>query len=75
MNGKWVRRLQRIFGNWGMSFFTPLASGGIGEVILESGTSFEQIILIAAINATFYTGLAISQEVKELGKEKDMSTT
>lgn len=67
---KTKKRILRGLGNWGVSFFTPLASGGIGNMVLDTPITFLNLLLISAINATFYTGLVISEEVRNYAKRK-----
>ena len=57
--------LIRIFGNFGVSFFSPLVGGNIAETMFDIGFTFEQIIIIALFSAIFVTGLSISKEAVE----------
>ncbi len=62
-----IKRIARVFGNFGVSFFSPLVSGNVAESIYDVGLTFEQTLIIAILAATFNTGLVIFQEVKEFG--------
>lgn len=64
------RILYRIAGNFGTAFFGPLLSGNAAEAIYDIGLSFEQILIIATLSATFTVGLMLSREMKELGNGK-----
>jgi hypothetical protein len=59
----------RILGNFGISFFSPLVGGNIAESIYNVGLTFEMSLTIAAISALFVTGLSISKEAAEWGKQ------
>jgi len=67
------RAIQRIFGNFGVSFFGPLASGSVAETLFDVGLQFNEILIIAAVAAAFQTGYTVSLEVKELGERKSVS--
>ncbi len=60
----------RIFGNFGVSFFSPLVSGNIAETVFEIGLTFEQTLIIALISSVFVTGLTISRELEKYGKSR-----
>jgi len=60
----------RIFGNFGVSFFSPLVSGNIAETIFDIGLTLEQTIIIALISSVFVTGLTISREMEKYGKSR-----
>ena len=66
-----IRRFARVLGNFGVSFFTPLAAINIGRAMFEvnDGLSFYQIIIVALISALFVTGLSISREAVDYGSE------
>tara|TARA_B100000029_G_scaffold269132_2_gene264488 strand:+ start:5411 stop:5632 length:222 start_codon:yes stop_codon:yes gene_type:complete len=66
-----ARSAARISGNFGVSFFSPLVGGNVAESIYDVGVSFEMSIVIALISAAFVTGLAISKEASEWGKQND----
>ena len=38
-----------MIGNWGLSFFGPLASGNVAETYYDIGITFEQTLVIATI--------------------------
>jgi apolipoprotein N-acyltransferase len=63
-----IRGVARITGNFGVSFFSPLVGGNVAESIYDVGLTFEMSIMIAAISALFVTGLSISKEASEWGK-------
>lgn len=67
MNSK--RALARIFGNFGIAFFSPLVGGNIADTIFNVNMTFYQMMIIAVISATFTTGLAVSKEIAEYGKK------
>ena len=58
----------RIGGNFGISFFSPLVGGNVAESIYDIGLTFEMSIVIAFISALFVTGLSISKEAAEWGR-------
>ena len=60
----------RIFGNFGVSFFSPLVSGNIAVTIFDLGLTFEQTIIIASLSSVFVTGLTISRELEKYGKSR-----
>ena len=60
----------RIFGNFGVSFFSPLVSGNIAETVFDMGLTFEQMLVIALISSVFVTGLTISRELEKYGKSR-----
>lgn len=71
MVSKKVRKASaRIFGNFGVSFFSPLVSGNIAETIFDIGLTLEQTIIIALISSVFVTGLTLSREMEKYGKSK-----
>jgi hypothetical protein len=63
-----VRGIARITGNFGVSFFSPLVGGNVAESIYDVGMTFDMTIFIALISAAFVTGLSISKEASEWGK-------
>ena len=63
-----IKPIARIGGNFGISFFSPLVGGNAAESIYDIGLSFEAMVVIAFISATFITGLSISREAHEWGK-------
>jgi hypothetical protein len=69
------RVLARIFGNFGVSFFGPLASGNVAETLFDVGLQFHEIIIIAALAALFNTGYLVSLEVKQNGERKNVSNS
>jgi|TARA_R110002020_G_scaffold475550_1_gene710867 apolipoprotein N-acyltransferase len=62
------RGIARIVGNFGVSFFSPLVGGNVAESIYDVGMTFDMTLMIAAISALFVTGLSISKEASEWGK-------
>ena len=58
----------RIGGNFGISFFSPLVGGNVAESIYDIGLTFEMSLVIAFISALFVTGLSISKEAAEWGR-------
>ena len=58
----------RIGGNFGISFFSPLVGGNVAESIYDIGLTFEMSLMIAFVSAIFVTGLSISKEAAEWGK-------
>jgi len=60
----------RIFGNFGVSFFSPLVSGNIAETVFDMGLTFEQTLIISLISSVFVTGLTISRELEKYGKSR-----
>ena len=60
--------IARIVGNFGVSFFSPLVGGNVAESIYDVGMTFDMTLMIAAISALFVTGLSISKEASEWGK-------
>ena len=69
MNAVVKRGLARVAGNFGISFFSPLVGGNVAESIYNVGLTFEMSLTISAISALFVTGLSISKEAAEWGKE------
>ena len=63
-----TKGIARIAGNFGISFFSPLVGGNVAESIYDVGLTFEMSMTIAAISALFVTGLSISKEAAEWGK-------
>ena len=61
--------IAKVTGNIGVSFFSTLVGGNVAESINDVGLTFEMSIMIAAISACFVTGLSISREVAEWGKQ------
>lgn len=68
MNLKWKKRILRIIGTWGVSFFGPLVSGNVAETIYNIGLTFEMILVIALTASLFQLGLGLSQEARDFGK-------
>ena len=68
MNLKWKKRIARITGTWGISFFSPLVSANTAETIFHIGLTFEMTIVIALVASIFQLGLGLSQELKDFGK-------
>ena len=67
---KITKACARIFGNFGVSFFSPLVSGNIAETVFDIGLTLEQTIIIALISSVFVTGLTISREMEKYGKSR-----
>lgn len=68
------RRLQKgivkIIGNFGISFFSPLAGGNLAETIFNYNTSLEQLLVLSIFSAVFVTGLSISKEAVEWSRDE-----
>ena len=60
----------RMIGNWGLSFFGPLASTNVAETYFELGLTFEQTLVIAFISSLISTGYVISGEAKKYGENR-----
>ena len=60
----------RILGNFGVSFFGPLVAGNVANSLFDSGLTFDQTVIIAALASLFQTGLAISKEAQAYGERK-----
>jgi hypothetical protein len=63
-----IKPVARIGGNFGISFFSPLVGSNVAESIYDIGLTFEMSIVIAFISALFVTGLSISKEAAEWGR-------
>ena len=69
-----IKPIARIGGNFGISFFSPLVGGNAAESIYDIGLSLvtaksaEAMVVIEFISATLITGLSISREAHEWGK-------
>lgn len=64
--GKVSKAVARVVGNWGISFFSPLAST---NVVLD--LEFVESVLIALISSSIVAGLTISYEVSKYGGTTD----
>ncbi len=60
--------LAKIAGNFGISFFSPLVGGNAAELLFDVGLTFQMALWIALFSALFITGLSISKEAAEWGK-------
>lgn len=67
---KRVKAIARILGNFGISFFSPLIGGNVADTIFNIDMSIIQMLSVSLIAASFTTGLAISREAVEYGKNK-----
>ena len=67
---KRVKAIARILGNFGVAFFSPLIGGNVADSVFNIDMSLVQVISVALIAAAFTTGLAISREAVEYGKNK-----
>ena len=47
----------RLIGNWGASFFGPLASSSVANSIYDLGLTFDNTLVIAGVSSIFVTGL------------------
>ena len=65
-----VKAIARILGNFGIAFFSPLIGGNVADSVFNVDMTFIQVISVSLIAATFTTGLAISREAVEYGKNK-----
>ena len=68
--GKISKALARIFGNFGVSFFSPLVSGNVASTMFDIPITFEQTLVIALFSSLFVTGLTFSRELERYGKRK-----
>ncbi len=68
--GKVGKAFARIFGNFGVSFFSPLVSGNVASTMFEIPITFEQTIIIALFSSVFVTGLTFSRELERYGKSR-----
>ncbi len=62
--------LLRMIGNWGLSFFGPLASTNVAETYFDLGLTFDQTVIIAFISSLISTGYVISGEAKRYGEKR-----
>jgi len=60
--------MAKVFGNFGIAFFSPLVGGNIAETIFDMSITITQLLIISLISAIFVTGLAISKELAEWGR-------
>ncbi len=67
---KRIKAIARILGNFGIAFFSPLIGGNIADSVFNIDMSLIQVISVSLIAASFTTGLAISREAVEYGKNK-----
>ena len=67
---KRIKAIARILGNFGIAFFSPLIGGNVADTVFNIDITFIQVISVSLIAATFTTGLAISREAVEYGKNK-----
>jgi hypothetical protein len=68
--GKVSKAFARIFGNFGVSFFSPLVSGNVASTMFNIPITFEQTLIIALFSSLFVTGLTFSRELERYGKKK-----
>lgn len=64
------KRLVRVVGNFGISFFTPLVGINLSNSIIQNPDVFTITILQALLTASIYTGLSVSKEVKDWSESK-----
>lgn len=64
------KRLVRVAGNFGISFFTPLIGINLSNSIFQNPDVFTITILQALLSAAIYTGLSVSKEVKDWSESK-----
>ncbi len=68
-NHKKKRFIFRVFGTWGVSFFTPLVGANVAETYYNLGMTFEQALMIALIASLLNTGLILAREAKAYGEQ------
>lgn len=64
------KAIARIFGNFGVSFFSPVLATNAADNIFDLNMTFEQSLIISFISAMFVTALTISREVEKYGKRR-----
>tara|TARA_B100001750_G_scaffold247870_2_gene275300 strand:- start:339 stop:557 length:219 start_codon:yes stop_codon:yes gene_type:complete len=62
--------IARIAGNFGISFFSPLVGGNAAELLFDVNLTFQMILWISFFSALFVTGLSISKEAVEWGRDE-----
>lgn len=62
------KSIARMVGNFGVSFFSPLVGTNAAELVFNVGFTMEMAVIIAFFSALFITGLSISKEAVEWGK-------
>jgi hypothetical protein len=69
----WKKPVARVVGNFGISFFTPLASINIAKALFEvsDGLDFYQTVIASLLAAIITAGLSISREAAEYGLRKE----
>ena len=65
------RGIVKIIGNFGISFFSPLAGGNLAETMFDYNMTLEQIVVLSLFSAIFVTGLSISKEAVEWSRDDD----
>lgn len=65
------RGVAKIIGNFGISFFSPLAGGNLAETMFNYNMTLEQIVVLSLFSAVFVTGLSISKEAVEWSRDDD----
>jgi hypothetical protein len=65
------RGIVKIIGNFGISFFSPLAGGNLAETMFNYNMTLEQIVVLSLFSAIFVTGLSISKEAVEWSRDDD----
>lgn len=68
---KRVKALARIFGNFGVAFFSPLIGGNVADTVFNVDFTLNQILVVSLLAAVFTSGLAVSREAVEYGKSKN----
>lgn len=73
MNLRNKRLLAKIFGNFGVAFFSPLISVNIGDNMFDLAITIHQMLIISLISATAVTGMSVSKEYAEWGKREKIT--
>jgi len=56
------RRIIRVLGIFGLSFFSPLIGGSTASTFLNIQSTPEQLLVTALISAAIITGFSLSKE-------------
>ena len=70
MNQKNRKFLQRLVGNLGVSFFSPLLGISVADDLFNHGISFIESLIISGVTSGLTVGLMLSREVLIRGESK-----
>ena len=66
----WQKRIARVFGNFLVGFFSPLAGASVANYVTPNCINLREALIIAVCTSAVKVGLSLSYELRKYGESK-----